>query len=134
MAHVGPGDLPGEREPVRKAVRYPVRGKFRRQEQVKRTRFLAEGAELNRLDPLAVKLLTEILAKTLANVPLARNSPITIITRAAVILLLGLIDMVTPFEKKDAGGWMLAIGPVPIAFKKMTDRELPRRRSLKKSM
>jgi hypothetical protein len=32
------------------------------------------------------------------------------IARTAVILSLRLIDMMTPFGKKDAGSWMLAAG------------------------
>jgi hypothetical protein len=68
VAHFAAGDLPGEAEPVMEAVLHPVGGELRRQEQVERAGFLAEAAELDRLDPLAVKLVTEVLAQSLAYV------------------------------------------------------------------
>ena len=50
------------------SVLHPVGGKFGRQEQVERARFLVEAAELDRLDPLAVQLVAQILAQALADV------------------------------------------------------------------
>jgi hypothetical protein len=68
VAHFAAGDLPGQRQPVMEAVAHPVGGKFGRQEQVQRAGFLAEAAELDRLDPLAVQLLAQVLAQALADV------------------------------------------------------------------
>src|SRR5260221_1909929 len=68
IADIRPGDLPGERQPVGEAVAHPIGRGFRRQEQIERPGVLAEGADLNWLDPLAMQLLTEILAKALADV------------------------------------------------------------------
>ena len=68
MADIGPGDLPGQRKPVGKPVGNPVRGKFGGQKQIESAGFLAEAARLDWLDPLAVQLLTQILAQTLADI------------------------------------------------------------------
>jgi len=74
MAHVRPGNLPREREPISKAVRNPVRRELGRQIQVEGSRLGAVVARLNRLDPLAVDLLTQVLAQALANVgPIGRQ-------------------------------------------------------------
>ena len=56
MAHVRAGDLPGQRQPVGEAVRDPIGGKFGWQVKIKRAGFLAETAQLDRLDPLREKL------------------------------------------------------------------------------
>jgi hypothetical protein len=73
VAHFGAGDLPGEAQPVGKAVGHPVGGELGRQEQVERAGLLAERAELDRLDPLAVELLAQVLAQALADVSPVRS-------------------------------------------------------------
>jgi hypothetical protein len=68
VAHIVARDLPGEREAIGEAVRHPVGGELGRQEQVQRPGLLAEAAQLDRLDPLAIELLTDILAQAVADV------------------------------------------------------------------
>ncbi len=68
IAHFAARNLPGKRKAVRESVRHPVGRKFRRQEQFERARFLAEGAQLDRPDPLAVQLMAQVLAQALADI------------------------------------------------------------------
>jgi hypothetical protein len=67
------GHLPGQRKPVGKAFTHPVGGKFVRQEQIECPGFLADRAKLDRLDPLAVQLLAQIFAQTLADISPVRR-------------------------------------------------------------
>ena len=68
LAHFAAGDLPGQAEAVGEPVLHPVGAEFRRQEKVERACFGIDFPDLDRLDPLAVQLMTEILAQPLADV------------------------------------------------------------------
>lgn len=74
MAHFTAGDFPREAQTVSKSILHPIGGKFRGQVQFERAGFLTQPAHLNRLDPLAVELMTQILAQPLADVgPIRRQ-------------------------------------------------------------
>ena len=68
VAHFAARDLPRQAEPVGKTVLDPIGAEFGGQEQVERTAVLVDPADLDRLDPLAVELVTKILAQALADI------------------------------------------------------------------
>jgi len=74
VAHVRASDLPCQRKPVREAILHPIGAELGRQIEIERARLLAVRARLDRLDPLAVHLLAEVLAQPLADVgPIGRQ-------------------------------------------------------------
>ena len=74
IAHFGGCDLPRERQAIRKPVLHPFRREFGGQEQVERARLAVDTADLDRLDPLAVQLMAQILAQALADIrPIRRE-------------------------------------------------------------
>ena len=73
IAHVRAGDFPCQRKAIGKAILHPFGGEFGGQEQVERPRVTVDAADLDRLDPLAVQLVTEILAQALADIAPVRR-------------------------------------------------------------
>ena len=74
VAHVAARNLPSEAQPVGEAVLDPIGAEFGRQEEVERAGFLVDPADLDRFDPLTVKLMPEILTQALADVrPVGRQ-------------------------------------------------------------
>ena len=67
-AHFAARNLPRQLQPIMKTVAHPVGGKFGRQIEIERAGFPVETAELDRLDPLAVELMAQILAQALTDV------------------------------------------------------------------
>ncbi len=74
IAHFAAGDLPCQAQAVGKAILDPVGAEFGGQEKVERARILFDATDLDRLDPLAVKLVSQILSQALADVrPIRRQ-------------------------------------------------------------
>src|SRR5690606_28765847 len=68
VLHLAARDLPRERQPVVEPVLNPIGGELGRQEQVESAGLLAEAAQLDRANPLAVQLVSETLAQSLTDV------------------------------------------------------------------
>ena len=68
LAHFAAGDFPGQAQAVGKAILHPIGAEFCRQEQIECSGFGINLAQLDRFDPLAVKLVPQIFAQTLANI------------------------------------------------------------------
>ena len=68
LAHFAAGDLPCQLQPVMKPVTHPVGREFGREIEIERAALAIEAAKLDRLDPLAVQLMSQILAQPLTDI------------------------------------------------------------------
>ena len=68
FAHFTAGNLPRKRQTLGKTVLHPIGREFGWQIQIERAGFLINSAHLDRLDPLAVQLMTKIFAQSAADI------------------------------------------------------------------
>ena len=89
VAHFAARDLPREAQPIGEAILHPVRAELGRQEKVERAAVAVDPADLDRFDPLAVQLVTQILAQALADVgPVRRQVHCVLIFHEIVLCFL----------------------------------------------